>query len=46
MCKQLGLPLDYIGTKQFTFNLRKICNLTYKRNSYSKPEMEDNVTIE
>ena len=46
MCKQLGLPLDYISTSTFTFNLRKICNLTYKRNSYSKSEMEDSVTVE
>ena len=37
MLQELKLPFDYISTEQFTCNLKKICNLTYKRNSYAKP---------
>ena len=42
--KELNLPKNIIGERSFTRLLKDGCGLSYKKNNYTKPSMEDPVT--
>ena len=44
LAKDMGLPKDFMKIDAFRNFLKDKCALSYKRNNYAKPSMEDPVT--
>ena len=44
LAKDMGLPYDFMKIDAFRNYLKDKCGLSYKRNNYVKPSMEDPVT--